>query len=246
MTNQTILITLVASFSPKNLTLFLREKSRDFKPAAENLTSLETNQFVQGEKVGYIPFNDFENLGIYAIQVSHNLNERSGKKDQYDFAKKILKETDEDAGIFVFYDTTGNFRFSLVFANYLGKVRDYSNFRRFTYFVSPQLTNKTFLQRIGEADFKSLDSIKEAFSVEKVTKDFYQEISYWYFWACQKSQFPEAAEKDPNGRQESIIRLITRLIFIWFMREKGLVPSNLFEKSFAQNVLKNLDDSDSS
>lgn len=246
MTHQTLLKTLIESFSPQNLTTFFREKNRDFKPATEILSALEDTQFVQGEKLGYIPFNDFENLGIYTLQVNHDLKERSGKKVQYDFAKKILKETDEDAGIFVFYDTTGNFRFSLVFANYLGKVRDYSNFRRFTYFVSPQLTNKTFLQRIGEADFKSLDSIKEAFSVEKVTKDFYQEISYWYFWACQKSQFPEAAEKDPNGRQESIIRLITRLIFIWFMREKGLVPSNLFEKSFAQNVLKNLDDSDSS
>lgn len=246
MTNQTILKTLVTSFSPKNLIRFLREKSRDFKPTAENLSNLEPAQFKQGEKVGYIPFNDFKNLGIYVIQVSRNLNERSGKKVQYDFAKKTLQETNEDAGIFVFYDAAGNFRFSLVFANYLGKVRDYSNFRRFTYFVSPQLTNKTFLQRISEADFKSLDSIKEAFSVEKVTKDFYQEISYWYFWVCQKSQFPEAAEKDPNGRQESIIRLITRLIFIWFMREKGLIPSNLFEKSFAQNVLKKLDDSDSS
>ncbi len=246
MTHQTLLKTLIESFSPQNLTTFFREKNRDFKPATEILSALEDTQFVQGEKLGYIPFNDFENLGIYTLQVNHDLKERSGKKVQYDFAKKILKETDEDAGIFVFYDATGNFRFSLVFANYLGKVRDYSNFRRFTYYVSPQLTNKTFLQRVGEADFNSLETIKEAFSVEKVTKDFYQEISYWYFWACQKSKFPEAAEKYPNGRQESIIRLITRLIFIWFMREKGLIPSKLFEKSFAQKALTKFDDQSSS
>lgn len=244
--NQTQIHTLIESFSPKNLVLFFREKNRDFKPTAENLSIPETTQFVQGEKVGYIPFNNFENLGVYTLQVSGNLTERSGKKSQYDFAKRLLKETDEDAGIFVFYDITGNFRFSFVFANYTGKTRDYSNFRRFTYLVSPHLTNKTFLQRVGQADFKSLESIKEAFSVEKVTKDFYQEISYWYFWACQKSKFPEAAEKDANGRQESIIRMITRLIFIWFMREKGLVPSNLFEKHFAQDVLTELDGQSSS
>ncbi len=246
MMNQTQLQNLIASFSSRNLELFFREKNRDFKPAAENLNILDATQFVQGEKVGYIPFNDFENLGIYTIQVSGNLTERSGKKVQYDFAKKILKEADEDAGIFVFYDTVSSFRFSLIYTNYIGRARDFSNFRRYTYYVNPQLTNKTFLQRVGQADFKTLESIKEAFSVEKVTKDFYQEISYWYFWACQKCQFPETAEKDANGRQESVIRMITRIIFIWFMREKGLVPSTLFEKSFAQSALLELDDESSS
>jgi adenine-specific DNA-methyltransferase len=80
--------TLIESFSPQNLTAFFREKNRDFKPATEILSALEDTQFVQGEKLGYIPFNDFENLGIYTLQVNHDLKERSGKKVQYDFAKK--------------------------------------------------------------------------------------------------------------------------------------------------------------
>lgn len=39
--------------------------------------------------------------------------------------------------------------------------------------------------------------------------------------------------------------MITRLIFIWFMREKGLVPNKLFEKDFAQRALTDLDNDSS-
>ena len=71
------------------------------------------------------------------------------------------------------YDTNGNFRFSLIYANYLGHHRDWSTFRRFTYFVSKKFNNKTFLQQIGNGNFSSLEKIKESFSLAKVTKDFY-------------------------------------------------------------------------
>ncbi|MEN6579719.1 MAG: class I SAM-dependent DNA methyltransferase, partial [Anaerolineaceae bacterium] len=135
---------LIKDFSPQKLVPFLREKNRNFRPTPERLSDLDLDQFSQGEKIGEIPFSQYENLGIYAIKVTRNLTERTGKKDQYDLAKKILKESEEDAGIFVFYDAEGSFRFSLVYANYLGTKRDWSTFRRFTYFVSPQLTNKTF------------------------------------------------------------------------------------------------------
>ena len=34
--------------------------------------------------------------------------------------------------------------------------------------------------------------------------------------------------------------MITRLLFIWFLREKSIVPAKLFEKDFAKNTLKKL------
>lgn len=244
--NNAHLQNLISGFSPQKLVPFLREKNRNFRPTPEKLYDLDPDQFSQGEKIGEIPFNLYEKLGVYTFRVTRNLSERTGKKYQYDLAKKVLKESDEDAGIFVFYDAEGSFRFSLVYANYLGTKRDWSTFRRFTYFVAKNLTNKTFKQQMSEGDFTSLDGIKEAFSVEKVTKVFYEEISNWYFWACQKSQFPPAAEREENGRQVAVIRLITRLIFIWFMREKGLIPGDLFNQKVISNCLTDLDDNSSS
>lgn len=244
--NNHFLTDLIQNPTSENLLRFIRDKNTTFRPLREALTLSEEEQFSQGLLVGEIPFSLYESFIICSFKVNKPLSERSGKKAQYDLAKKILKDHQKDAGIFVFFDDHGAFRFSLVYANYLGKKQDWSAFRRFTYFVSPQLTNKTFLQRVGEGDFSSLDAIKEAFSVEKVTKDFYQEISYWYFWACQKCKFPEGAETEENGRQVSVIRLITRLIFIWFMRERNLVQGSLFEKDEISQMLTDLGDDSSS
>ena len=244
--NNNKLTDLIQHFEPSKLVSFFREKNTTFKPIHEILSQYDDDDFSEGQKLGEIPFSAFENFMVCSFKVNKALSERSGKKAQYEQAKKVLKESQNDAGIFVFYDAQGNFRFSLVFFDYQGRKRQDSPFKRFTYFVSPQLTNKTFLQRIGEGDFSTLDAIKEAFSVEKVTKDFYQEISYWYFWACQKCQFPKEAETEANGRQISVIRLITRLIFVWFMRERNLVPTILFEKSTVKAMLNDLEDHNSS
>jgi adenine-specific DNA-methyltransferase len=71
----------------------------------------------------------------------------------------------------------------------------------------------------------------EAFDVEKVTKEFFREIANWYFWALKHIRFPKDAPKEADGHDHvSVIRLITRLIFCWFVKEKGLIPGALFDE----------------
>ena len=70
-----------------------------------------------------------------------------------------------------------------------------------------------------------------AFDVEAVTKDFFTEVANWYFWALKNATFPKSAPKEADGHDHiSIIRLITRLIFCWFVKEKGLIPDTLFDQ----------------
>jgi type I restriction-modification system DNA methylase subunit len=70
-----------------------------------------------------------------------------------------------------------------------------------------------------------------AFDVEAVTKDFFREIANWYFWALKNVRFPKDAPKEADGHDHiSVIRLITRLIFCWFVKEKGLIPDTLFDE----------------
>lgn len=202
------------------------------------------NNFSEGRKLAEGKLDNDE-LIVCSFLVNKELTERSGKKAQYTLGKKILKEQQADAGIFIFYDSQGNFRFSLIYANYLGKRRDWSNFKRFTYFVSPERTNKTFLKQIGEGDFSSLQTIKEAFSVDPVTKQFYNEIQGWYFWAMDKIKFPDDYKynTDPARDKEirnatNLIRLITRIIFIWFLTKKDLVPLDLFSKEKLKKIVK--------
>ncbi len=70
-----------------------------------------------------------------------------------------------------------------------------------------------------------------AFDVEAVTKDFFREVANWYFWALKHVAFPKDAPKEADGHDHiSVIRLITRLIFCWFVKEKGLIPDGLFDE----------------
>ena len=72
---------------------------------------------------------------------------------------------------------------------------------------------------------------QEVFSVSLLSKRFYQELSNWYFWALDHVEFPDDAEKEREVRNAtSVIRLITRLMFVWFLKEKKLVPDALFDK----------------
>ncbi|HOK39395.1 MAG TPA: hypothetical protein PLC87_12095, partial [Bacteroidales bacterium] len=106
-------------------------------------------------------------------------------------------------------------------------------------------TNKTFIRQISEAEFTSLSKIIEAFSIEPVTKQFYNEIQNWYFWALQKVRFPEDAENQPNGREINLIRFITRIIFIYFMKEKKWISNNLFQQNELIEILINLNPEES-
>ncbi|MDD4018636.1 MAG: Eco57I restriction-modification methylase domain-containing protein, partial [Kiritimatiellae bacterium] len=86
----------------------------------------------------------------------------------------------------------------------------------------------------------------DAFDVEKVTKDFYREIANWYFWAREQAVFPKDAPTDADGKPSlPLIRLLTRMIFCWFLKEKrnpqtglGLLPDALFEPRQIRDLLK--------
>ncbi|MBN1224785.1 MAG: Eco57I restriction-modification methylase domain-containing protein [Candidatus Aminicenantes bacterium] len=122
-------------------------------------------------------------------------------------------------------------------------------FRRIT--IKPEQGLRTASERIQMLDLGSLDrdlfglsalSIQrrhdEAFDVEKVTKDFYREIANWYFWALKHIHFPKDAPKEKDGLDHvSVIRLITRLIFCWFIKEKGLIPESLFDERELKRLL---------
>ena len=231
---------IIQNFSLEGFVDFFRSKKNcSFRPFTEHIPHYNDDNFTDALFIGEIPFDNVNKLSTYAFRVTKALTERSGKKAQYEKGKRILRETNSNAGIFIFYDNNSNFRFSLIYPEYTGQQRQWSSFKRFTYFVSPSLTNKTFLQQIDdECNFSNLEEIKEAFSVEPVTKQFYEEIQNWYFWAMDKVEFPDDEEKDREQRNaKSLIRLITRIIFIWFMKEKNLVPSTLFEKSFIDKIL---------
>ncbi len=95
---------------------------------------------------------------------------------------------------------------------------------------------------------------QEVLSVSLLNKKFYQDLSNWYFWAVGRVTFPsepnllEAQAKKVSledlkqeHKSKNVIRLLTRLLFVWFIKEKGLIPPEIFELDDLQrDILKNI------
>lgn len=107
----------------------------------------------------------------------------------------------------------------------------------------------TAVSRFIELQSKGVNfaNLKEAFSVEALTKEFYNELFDWYQWAVSPDSgiyFPnntETSDDDFEDIDKKIIRLITRLMFVWFIKQKGLVPDSLFEEKDLRKVLVDFD-----
>ena len=91
------------------------------------------------------------------------------------------------------------------------------------------------------SDFNSLhEAWKEALDTEALNRDFYKELFKWFDWAVSEAKFPTTETKTLRP-QEHVIRLITRLLFVWFLKEKGLVAEALFEETDVRGLLKDYD-----
>jgi len=230
---------LAEDFSLRTLKDFLFEKDFTIEESQPPIRLKETLE-EKVHSIRQVAYKELENIGnfnVYAIELKGNITERSSKKRQFEIAKEILKANQLIAGLFVFYPQEGkSFRFSLVFREPSGTTAKYSPYKRYTYFVSPELPKKTFITRVGRCEFKSLEDIKKAFSVQPLTKDFYEEIQTWFYHAlenCGKEIFFPGGQKEEN-----LIRLITRLMFVWFIKQMGLVPEKLFDPKELKNIVK--------
>jgi len=86
--------------------------------------------------------------------------------------------------------------------------------------------------KLHEAWRKTLDT-------KELNKRFFRELSNWYFHAVEVTQWPADAEPDADKRNAiNTIRLITRLMFVWFLREKDLVPDALFDPRELKKILR--------
>jgi adenine-specific DNA-methyltransferase len=74
---------------------------------------------------------------------------------------------------------------------------------------------------------------QRALSASLLNKRFYNDLAYWYTWACGQVTFPKGAP----ANEMNVIRLITRLMFIWFIKEKGLVREELFDPAALTKLL---------
>ena len=87
---------------------------------------------------------------------------------------------------------------------------------------------------------------EKTLDTEELNKQFYRELFTWFEWAVVEGKFPTDKNRTLKP-EEHVIRLITRLLFVWFIKEKGLIADGLFTESQISPLLKdyNRDSGDS-
>lgn len=190
-----------------------------------------------------------KSLDLVVYEVKHNGTEdpRVGLSKE---AFRLLADEWESRALVLFIpiDSDANYRFSLINIDLKegskGKtIKEYSNPRRYSYFLGNGIggytPNKYLFEKGRVATSKDL---QERFSTEVLTKAFYQELSDWYAWAINIVKFPNDIDIDDDTddtkyNTESVIRLITRLIFVWFLKQRKLVPDEFFDQDYISNKL---------
>lgn len=226
----------------------------DFVPTVEPV-AFKTKMTYTKEAV---KLGSSESLDLVVYEVKHN-SKNDARVSLSKEAFRLLADEMEDRALVIFVPETGNdnYRFSFIELTLEVKdgsshvTRNYSNPRRYSYFLGEGIayyTPNKYLNEKGRV--VNPEDLQSRFSVEVLTKEFYNELSDWYAWAIKIIRFPNDInnkEDDAKFNNEGAIRLITRLIFVWFLKQRHLIPDEFFdEKYIADNLLNDFSPNDKS
>ena len=135
--------------------------------------------------------------------------------------------------------------------------KDSTTAKRYTYVFgrnyNPRTANERFNKLCGKVDMYgdclvTNEDLLDAFSVEALTKEFYNKLFSWFLWATDKEKslayFPnmtDTSKDDFEHLEIHIIRFLTRIMFVWFIKQKQLVSNDLFDENALKNILKDFD-----
>lgn len=236
---------------PYNRTDFLNFLWDDLLP--EDFVKCEDDISFEAEYTRKVTFlGNSESLELAVFEVLHNSKQDARVSLSKEAFRLLLRNSTKNKALILFVplDNPNTYRFSLVTIDVEideNKVRkSYSNPRRYSFKLGTDAmveTPKRYLA--GEKGrIKDEKDLKGRFSVEALTKEFYRELSDWYFWAIDHVHFPsEPEDGDPDKlaehKSKNVIRLLTRLLFVWFLKQKRLIPDEFFNEEYIEkNLLK--------
>ena len=234
------------AYDRREFVTFLRTKflPEDF---VQETTELE---FVTQTKyaTSAVKLGTSEQLDLAVLEIKHK-SKHDARVGLSKEAFRLLADEMEDRALVIFVpeDSNANYRFSFIEItleqkdNSANITRTYSNPRRYSYYLGEGIayyTPNKYLNELGRvADDQDLHN---RFSVEVLTKAFYQELSDWHAWAIKEISFPNDINNDNDDAKfnhEGAIRLITRLIFVWFLKQRHLIPEEFFDERFISDNL---------
>ena len=206
-------------------------------------------------RLGNITLSDGENIAVYEVELNDKVDISRNKRGIRDMLTSDWRGMGYiGAFVFSYRKNESSLRFSYVSETWdFDKDGNYkkrsTDTMRYTYLLGEGRGCRTAVDRFTalKESKQTLNDITAAFSVETLTKLFYKDLFDWYLWAISPEgniSFPNNTVIEDDDREDlekKIIRMITRIIFVWFIKQKDLVPSRLFDKNFIDTILKDFD-----
>ncbi len=224
-----------------------------FRPERTNFSS-----HIEGSThVGSYTSPDNEDIIIMAVQLKNARYVEGSRSTQRSYAKKLIENANADAAFIAFYtDGDPKWRLSLVrldfemkFEN--GQLKAAENItpaKRYSYLVGKDEPCHTAISRFGRFISEgtvqispTLKELEEAFSVEKVTNEFFELYSEKFHQLRESleanNDFCIEAEQHNFTSAQFAKKLMGQIVFLYFLQKKGWLgvgawPNRLSEKEY--------------
>ena len=119
----------------------------------------------------------------------------------------------------------------------------------------PNRAHLDILAQLGAEVCYSFDDLYRKwmteFDISLLNKQFYKELQEWFYWAVDEIVLPHYEDSNQDEDQQAknfIVRMLSRLMFCWFIKERGLIEKQLLELTDFNNrrypIVKDVDDKD--
>jgi len=246
MTQQQIQQLFQLRYNQNNWKQFLSQAFSDARllSSPDVLTGINTDVATQVLRLGYIALNENgieRNIAIYDVTLAPGIILERNRVGLRNLLRKYWK--DIDAAFIVYHRPENpNWRFTYVSEltgfdaeGELIKVK--TEPKRYTYILGEGESCRTAAERFAiitkKGNKTTLDDVKDAFSVEKLSKSFFDEYKRHYELFCEfMVAKPNIRQTIFNGNEKAIRdfnkKLLGRIVFLYFIQKKGWmgVPEN--------------------
>lgn len=216
--------------------------------------SIEDESVISGGQIGTINLDDNHSLALFVIEVVDNKNIARNRKGLRDIAAKYIDQ-DINHGVLVFYYSKKQIDYRLTFISKTTVLNEAGEFqtketasKRYTFLLGgnePCTTAAIRLYELVKKENVILSDVTDAFSVERLNKDFFKGYKDRYKKFCD---FLIGNAKD---NRDYVKKLLGRLVFLQFLQKKGWmgVPagSDAWEggdKAYMLNLVERYKDND--
>ena len=199
------------------------------------------------EQLGFIHISDEKRLPIFEAHINPETQLHRNRVGLRNVVARKINQREEEGALAVYLNERDKdqWRLSLVsiehhFDEDGNLTANETDSRRYTYLLGKDAKIRTATEQLAKLNKESsLEDFKNAFSVEALNKEFYTKLHKWYDNAKNKVFFPNDEKRisDEEHTALSLIRLLTRLLFVWFIKEKNMVDNDLFDPYKLQEIV---------